>query len=82
MDKAKLRSYRVIGVTKPGAMWEWPIGTCTNGERCWGSKIRKWTVLKSSANQWVFRTTISEPGDTKRSSLIDEMRVALKGSLQ
>lgn len=73
----KLRSYRVIGVTKPGSMWEWQEGVCQNPDRCWGNKTRFWTVLKSSGDQWVFRTEISELNDPLRSSNIDELRVNL-----
>ena len=77
--KGALRSYRVLGITKPDQFWDWPVGAaCTNKQGCWGPNIRKWTVLKSSSEEWVFRTSISSVNEPNRSSLIDEIRVKLK----
>ena len=73
----QLRSYRVKGITKPSPVWEWSTGTCENPLRCWGENIRKWTVLKSNTEDWVFRTTMSDPLQPNRSSLIDELREGL-----
>ena len=74
----KLQSYAVTGFTKPGEMWEWEDGICRNPVRCWGLSIRNWTVLKSTANNWIFRTYISEENNPTQRSLIDEIKVNLK----
>ena len=73
----QLRSYRVKGITKPSPVWEWSTWTCENPLRCWWENIRKWTVLKSNTEDWVFRTTMSDPLQPNRSSLIDELREGL-----
>ena len=72
-------TYRVVGTTKPRAVWEWYEGVCGNQERCWGPSIsiRHWTVFKAGATEWVFRTTISNEEETNRRSIIDEFRVKL-----
>ena len=71
----QLLSYRVKGITRPSPVWEWSTGSCENPMRCWGKNIRKWTVLKgSSAEDWVFKTTTSDPLEPSCSSLTDELR--------
>lgn len=75
--RAQLPSYRVKGVTNDSC-WEWFSGVCNNPTRCWGLQIRRWTVLKASGDQWVFRSEVSEPNEPRRSSLIDEIRVTLQ----
>ena len=78
VGRGKLRSYRVIGVTKPDAFWDWQAGFCTNPTRCWGPKIRRWTVLKSSPEDWIFRTHIACPSQPHNSTLVDEIKIKLK----
>ena len=53
----KLPSYRVKGVTNESC-WEWFEGVCDNPNRCWGPKIRNWTVLRTKNDQWVFKTQV------------------------
>ena len=73
----KLRSYRVIGSTNDSC-WDWPEGVCNNPTRCWGRYIRNWTVTRTTNGQWVFRTSLSEPQETRRSSLLDELRCTME----
>ena len=52
---SKLRSYRVLGVTKPDDFWEWEHGRCGNIETCWGPRDRIWDVRKSNVkSKWSF----------------------------
>ena len=78
VGRSKLRSYRVIGVTKPEAFWDWQTGFCTNPNRCWGPKVRKWTVLKSSSEDWIFRSHVSDPSQPHSNNLVDEIKIKLK----
>ena len=73
-----IRSYRVQGCTKPESTWEWWLGECKNPDRCWGEKMRFWTVLRTKSGQWVFRTQVSELDDPKNLSNIDELRLTLQ----
>ena len=77
--RKKLRSYRVEGVTDNN-LWEWFEGVCDNQSRCWGPKIRYWTVLKSASEEWVFQTHTSDANEPNRLSLLDELRKALNFS--
>jgi hypothetical protein len=45
--RSKLRSYQVVGVTKPDEFWEWEQGRCANVETCWGQRDRIWDVRRS-----------------------------------
>ena len=53
-------------------------GICENPDRCWGIADRYWTVLKSSSNQWIFRTYKTSVSDPNVRLLLDELKVHLQ----
>ena len=49
--RVRMRSYQVLGLTKPFNQFEWEKTTCNNQETCWGPAERIFEVRQKSNNK-------------------------------